>query len=214
MTIFGLGTAQFSEEYGGADPAVLDKAAELGVPLVDTAPTYGAAEFILGRLLESETAEHWHPEVVSKILPGDLAGWPGRDYASIVLSHDPMGVRFAEWCMMLDLAARVSQLTGFSARIEDDPAEFKRRVSLYMPEVVQVPYSIVDQRYHAMIHAFDRWGIEVHTRSVFARGEALKRGYSMRACMDVAKSVPSHACIIGCRTPEQLEECWRVWHEE
>ena len=60
MTRLGLGTVQFGQDYGianrdGRTPeaqvaAILARAAENGVSVLDTAPAYGEAEAVLGRV--------------------------------------------------------------------------------------------------------------------------------------------------------------------
>jgi aryl-alcohol dehydrogenase-like predicted oxidoreductase len=88
LSRIGLGTVQFGQDYGIANKggkiaqdeafAILKEAIDCGVPLLDTASSYGDSETVIGEFLK----ENPHPfQVVSKFSldtyrEGSLWGFP------------------------------------------------------------------------------------------------------------------------------------------
>lgn len=192
----GLGTAQFGMEYGvsnrvGQTPpdevaAILGRALEAGVRIIDTAAAYGTAERVVG-----DTGLAGSFDVVTKTPPR-----PSADAGSCADGIEKALLRSLER-LGLDsvygfLVHAVTDLTG------DDGAEVAARlvslreqglvgrigVSVYSadeirlasdavaPEIVQLPLSVYDQRLLAdgTLARLVREGVEVHTRSALLQG--------------------------------------------
>jgi aryl-alcohol dehydrogenase-like predicted oxidoreductase len=212
----GLGTAQFGMSYGvsnsrGQIPAdearaILELAALQGVNVLDTAPTYGNCEEVLGRLLPKNHSfrimTKIHPIKSERITPLDAQ--TARDTFMKSLEHlkqtqvDSLLVHLVEDLfrpgaelligMMQDLKRqKLIQRLGISVYSEE---QVSRCLTLFRPDVIQVPLNVLDQRLLltgqlARLHAA---GIEVLARSVFLQGLLL---------MDTEKMKPHFAPAIG-----------------
>jgi aryl-alcohol dehydrogenase-like predicted oxidoreductase len=194
----GLGTAQLGLPYGvsnrGGQPseaaaaAILARALDRGVRTIDTAPAYGEAEALLGRLLPAEAGVR----IVTKTAP--LSGAEigaaecdavrrsaerslerlRRDRLDALLVHHgsdlalPGGERLAGALAELRDAGLVRRL-GASVydRAELDAA--RERLPL---DLVQLPLNAFDQRLlrDGTLEQLRREGIEVHVRSAFLQG--------------------------------------------
>ena len=186
-----LGTAQFGLAYGlnneagqptpAAVAEVLAAARAAGLTLLDTAAAYGNSEARLGEILE-EDADF---EIITKLPAGPPAEVAQHLAASLarlrrtrlygVLFHafGPLQTEPAAW-----LALQAARAAGQVARIG---------VSLYHPHeaewllaqdwdvnLVQVPYSVLDQRFAAVLPRLAARGVEVHVRSAFLQGLLLR----------------------------------------
>jgi len=187
----GLGTVQFGIDYGisnvtgqvqGSEiSAILATASEAGVRVLDTAASYGAAEQALGRALQP--AHRF--DIVTKTLPlshgleaveqraRQSLEYLGRP-ADAILVHaaqdlkGPDGPRL--WALLQRLRDEsLFKRIGISAYVSDTPVELAR---LYRPDLMQVPFSILDQRLkqNGDLAALKQLGIEIHVRSIFLQG--------------------------------------------
>lgn len=184
----GLGTAQFGYAYGisntvGQVPltevqAILARAAEAGVALLDTAANYGQAEQVLA---QCDTGAF---RVVSKTI-SVKAGIPAviararqsaRDLGRLdmLLVHavsDLLGPAGDElWRALQGLKDEgVAQAIGISAYVASDPVGLARR---FRPDVMQVPFSLLDQRLlrDGSLMRLKDLGVEIHARSLFLQG--------------------------------------------
>ena len=187
----GLGTAQFGLDYGvsnagGRTPApeaaaILARAAEAGVGVVDTASAYGEAEAVLGPALPRPCPFL----VVTKV--GGVADDDaleaqaraslermGVDHAYACLLHsagDLDGQRgVALWARLRRLQARgLFRKIGVSAYASDDPVRLARQ---WKPDLMQLPVSLLDQRLIAegALPRLADLGVEIHLRSIFLQG--------------------------------------------
>ena len=85
---------------------------------------------------------------------GDLTGADGQAY----------------WKALLDLReAGIFRRIGISAYVADDPAML---AAWFKPDVMQVPFSLLDQRLLAdgSLARLQQLGVEVHARSLFLQG--------------------------------------------
>lgn len=194
----GLGTVQFGMPYGATNAAgipdlsavreILAIARNANVDLVDTAASYGAAEQVLGDLLPDE----WSPRLVTKAPPlGDgpitraaLAGVRDGVLRSIErLGHRPL------YAVLVHHAGDIlkrggDRLIRTVGRLKEEGSTEKIGVSVYGgeeldaalarfdPDIVQLPYSLCDQRLHHSGHlrTLHDSGIEIHARSIFLQG--------------------------------------------
>ncbi|MEJ1968779.1 MAG: aldo/keto reductase [Rhizomicrobium sp.] len=188
----GLGTVQFGQAYGvsnatgqvppGEIAAILRRAAEAAVGVLDTAANYGEAETVLGGLA-SLTAPF---RLVTKTallrngLDAVIAGARrsvrtlGRKPVDLLLVHAATdlagGAGDALWKELL--ALRDEGLfggIGISAYVADDPLALARR---FKPAAMQLPVSMLDQRLirSGALAAIKDLGVEIHARSLFLQG--------------------------------------------
>ena len=191
MTTLTLGTASLGMPgYGVASRHalapdesrfLLQRAAEEGLGL-DTAAAYGNAEALIG-----ESRVGGAPMVTTKLLPG-LAAHPSLLPALIerevrasraalrwggpltVLFHtpvhgsDPRYVDALRHCKDLGLCDRI----GTSVYAPEDLVAL-----VPMQDVVQVPYSVLDRRFEALLLARAPSGLAVQVRAPFCQGLAL-----------------------------------------
>ena len=191
LTRLGLGAAQFGLDYGvsnrrGRTPeaevaAILNRAAEAGLGVIDAAAAYGDAERVLGAALPRPCPFLVVTKISSAAGPDDVEtearaslGRMGLDHAYGLLLHsagDLEGPRGVEvWARMRRLqAAGLFRKIGVSAYASDDPVRLARR---WKPDLMQLPVSLLDQRL-IVEGALDRladMGVEIHLRSIFLQG--------------------------------------------
>jgi len=189
----GLGTVQFGLDYGISNEIgqtheaevarILADADRLGLRVLDTAPSYGEAEQVLGRALPAGCEF----DIVTKTRPGAAAG---------------VTADFEESCRLLKrpnlygiLVHRAGDLLGAEGgRLMDHLIELKQSgrvrkigVSVYTGgqidalldrftiDLIQVPINVFDQRLICSGHLrkLKEEGIEIHARSVFLQGVLL-----------------------------------------
>lgn len=207
----GLGTAQFGLDYGitndrGRSPenevlAILETAARQGVSMLDTAPTYGEAEAVLGRTLPvpcpfaivtktprisrmtvGEAVEH-----VDSTFRQSLTAL-NRPRVDGLLVHDaddlcgPAGA--AVWSRMC--ALRDEGLVGKLGVSVYTGAQVDAVLERYPIDVIQVPFNALDHRLVASGHLnrLARQGVEIHARSLFLQGLLISPDRLPAACAD------------------------------
>jgi len=188
----GLGTVQFGQAYGvsnarGQVPrdevaAILRRAAEAGLSVLDTAAGYGDAETVLGSL-SPLTAPF---RLVTKTIPlrHGLDAVVARARQSVeTLARQPVDLLLvhsaadllapagdALWGALLGLRGEgLFCGIGISAYVADDPAMLAER---FQPDAMQVPFSLLDQRvlHSGALARIKDLGVEVHARSLFLQG--------------------------------------------
>jgi aryl-alcohol dehydrogenase-like predicted oxidoreductase len=194
-----LGTVQFGLDYGIANAhgqvaptevaSILALAQQMGIRTLDTAINSGQSESVLGQCGIAE----W--QVVTKLpaLPeamGDVAGWVqthmrqslarlGVASVHAVLLHRPQDLLGAQGRALLS-GLKDLQLQGLAAKMGISvysPEELEVFFGFHRFDIVQAPFSILDQRLQssgwlAKLHAM---GVEVHTRSAFLQGLLLMK---------------------------------------
>ncbi|HIF58268.1 MAG TPA: aldo/keto reductase [Rhodospirillales bacterium] len=189
-----LGTAQFGLDYGIANKIgrvqkagaaeILELAKSLCIDTLDTATAYGESEKALG----SVGVEGW--QVISKLsaLPVDIVdvdGWiEGQVYDSCqrlkvdnlygLLLHRPVQLVEARGEEIRNALYKLKQ-NGWVKKIGVsvyEPAELDPIFSMMKVDLVQAPFSIVDQRLaeSGWIKRLQDKGCELHVRSVFLQG--------------------------------------------
>lgn len=194
----GLGTAQFGMDYGisnrrGRLPTeiigkILAIANKAGVSTLDTAPSYGDSELLLGDMLPQPNGF----KIVTKTLP--IVG-------AVVTENDAYAVLTAacESCRRL----RVASLHGLLVHsVRDvllpggkmivsalqelkqkgiikkagisvyDAEEIDAVLKIFVPDLVQLPVNVLDQRLIRSGHLahLKDLGVEIHARSIFLQG--------------------------------------------
>lgn len=189
MTIekLGLGTVQFGQAYGisntrGQVPlrdarAILARAAEAGIKLLDTAANYGDAEDVLAKSgtsafrVVSKTIhlKHGLDTVLARVRQS-----AAKLNADTVLVHAASDLKGADgealWAGLQRLRADgVVRRIGISAYVADDPVALAER---FGPDAMQLPFSLLDQRLLAdgSLDRLKERNVEIHARSLFLQG--------------------------------------------
>lgn len=194
----GLGTVQFGLDYGisnagGMTPIsqvseILKFAAKSGVNLIDTAPSYGQSEAVIGRSMQ---ISHTY-KIVTKINPlsrvvvdsETLSNIEHDFYSSLVrlktdniyglLFHNANDLRkkgidkVFNFLLSLKQQGLIKKI-GISIYDEDQIDYVLARFKI---DLIQVPINLFDQRLHrsgVLKKLFDK-NIEVHARSTFMQG--------------------------------------------
>ncbi len=196
-----LGTVQFGLPYGMLRPAtrvadsevaaILGRAWEAGVDLLDTAAAYGDAERVIGAL----RAPREKFSIVSKTLPLNLSRIDCKDIDRVMAR-----VRESLRLLQIDrldglLVHSVNDLTvpggddllASLLKLKSEGTVRQLGISIYDPDalrallhlpldLVQLPCNVFDQRFGqaGLIDELATHGIEVHARSVYLQGLLLK----------------------------------------
>jgi len=198
MSEMVLGTAQFGMDYGinnkrGKIPEkeafeMLRYAQNHGIAVLDTAPAYGNSEEIIGRfigktgsdigVISKSTAPN--PEEVERQFAGSLKQLRlSRLYGYLVHSFQHYIDDGRIWDALTGIrsSGRVRKI-GFSLYY---PSELDILIKRNVPfDMVQVPYSIMDQRFSDYFPALKARGVEIHVRSVFLQGLLLKDASTLK----------------------------------
>lgn len=184
-----LGTVQFGLDYGISNtrgqvpPAevaqILARAAEAGIDTLDTAYAYGASEQVLGQTLQQLATpmrlvtkfpvlpEPSSPEAVWAESCRRLHGYPVYGY----LLHNYHSFRerleLVDFLQALKARGEV-QRTGFSVYQPQELEEILAKGLRF--ELIQLPYSVLDQRFAPFFPRLRELGVEIHTRSAFLQG--------------------------------------------
>ena len=182
-----LGTVQFGLDYGisnegGQTPSeevsrILHIAHENGIDVLDTAFLYGESEQVLG---EQKLKNHF--KIVSKFpavenetelnefFQKSLARLDQKSlYAYIAHQPNLLLNRPNIWKGLIGLKEQgLVQKIGFSVY---EPAEINAlHKAGFTPDLVQVPFSFLDQRFTETLKDLHQEGTEIHTRSTFLQG--------------------------------------------
>ncbi|MFH1386140.1 MAG: aldo/keto reductase [bacterium] len=192
MNRITLGTAQFGFDYGinnqrGKVPIddvfkILDVAAQAGVNTLDTAALYGESEAVIGKYIK---ANKKYFSIISKA--GNVSATEVK--AIIQTSLDTLGVDSfygylihnyqyhidnpGLWPQLVELRklGRIKKI-GLSIYSPDElDVLLEQGINL---DIVQVPYSVFDQRFGPYFEKLHGLGIEINVRSVFLQGIAFR----------------------------------------
>jgi aryl-alcohol dehydrogenase-like predicted oxidoreductase len=180
----GLGTVQFGQAYGVSNThgqvsrddvaAILARAAAAGVTVLDTAANYGEAEGVLAAM--NVTPFRVVTKTISVKNGVDAVVARARQSAA-ALKADTLLVHAAGdlaeaalWPALQVLKADgIFRHIGISVYVADNPARMAER---YCPDVMQLPFSLLDQRLlrDGTLARLQELGVEVHARSLFLQG--------------------------------------------
>ncbi|MDX2064064.1 MAG: aldo/keto reductase [Bacteroidia bacterium] len=184
----GLGTAQFGLPYGISNVhgqlaaptvfSILDRARSEGVGLLDTAAAYGASESVLGQYPQLDQFR-----IVTKLRPLNTSAPDLQKelQASLGRLQQPSvyGYLFHRTEDVLEQPHRWQTLqtlkaNGLIAKLGLSvyaPEQIEAAWSLNIePDLLQIPYSLFDQRFEALLPVVAEKGVEIHARSVFLQG--------------------------------------------
>lgn len=192
----GLGSVQWGMPYGIANrhgqpdqdvvAALVHRAAVAGIDVIDTAHEYGEAETRLGRpdtvpagirlITKTAVAREANADRVAVAEAGFAASLQrlGRPAVAGLLMHDgdfllaADGERLWAWMQQQRAAGRAEKI-GVSVY---QPEALDRILDRHALDIVQVPFSIYDQRFarHGLFDRLRAKGVEVHIRSSFLQG--------------------------------------------
>lgn len=179
-----LGTVQFGLDYGVSNKQgqthsnevgkILETAKLKGVDLIDTASAYGNAEVVLGQFDLSMF------KVVSKFMPSEKISLDTQLRGSLkklkidklygYLAHRPLSLlENNSWEALKDLKAH--GLVGKIGYSLNEPSELDVLLNRgYFPDIIQVPFNYLDNRFEKHMMELKDKGCEIHTRSTFLQG--------------------------------------------
>ena len=182
-----LGTVQFGINYGignstGKTPEhevskILDLAYQNGISLIDTAQAYGSSEKILGKyhqnrfktitklnsnLINKQATDSLIEESLKKLQVESIYG---------VLFHSILNLTNDQkiYKALLNFKSKnVVEKLGISATTIDEIEIYIEKFGL--PDILQIPYNIVDRRFKNILIDLHKQGVEIHSRSTFLQG--------------------------------------------
>lgn len=212
----GLGTAQFGMSYGISNRkgkisatearAILAAAGANGVEVIDTAAAYGDSEIAIRNALPAGHCFRIVTKLPSSRRTPDDAGAPtdarsalqrslrnlGQPRVYGFLVHDVRDLLTADGHALVETLRRLKQ-EGLVEKVGVSvytPTDIDRVLELFVPDIVQAPVSIFDQRLLASGHLaqLKYRGVEIHARSVFLQGLLLMDADAVPAfCAPVAE---------------------------
>lgn len=182
----GLGTVQFGIDYGisnhsGKTPEsevskILKYAAQQGISYLDTASIYGNSELVLGnnKLDNFKVVTKFMPLEKNQSLRDEFEKSTARLGVKKLygyLAHRPIDLvdNKSQWHMLQKLKEenKVSKI-GFSL---NEPSELTNLLAFgFQPDLIQVPYNLLDDRFEKQMILLKNQGCEIHVRSVFLQG--------------------------------------------
>jgi aryl-alcohol dehydrogenase-like predicted oxidoreductase len=209
----GIGTVQFGQAYGVSNSrgqvshaeaqAILARAAQAGIRVLDTAANYGEAEDVLASL---DTVPF---RIVTKTIAvknGVEAVVARARQSAETLKADTLLVHAAADLAEAALWPALQQLKtdgvfrqiGISTYVADDPAGLAAR---FRPDVMQLPFSLLDQRLlkDGTLARLKDLGVEIHARSLFLQGLLLMPPETVPAHLQAAAP---HLARLGARLAE------------
>ncbi|MBU1850359.1 MAG: aldo/keto reductase [Nanoarchaeota archaeon] len=185
-----LGTAQFGLDYGINNnkgqitkqeaQKILKFALEHKLNFIDTAQTYGDSELIIGEFILNNKTNF---KIISKFSTEKLSTklfdeslkrlHSNRMYGCLVHDFESFKKNPSTWTILRKLKKeqKVKKI-GFSLYY---PKEVEYLLERKIPfDIIQVPFSILDQRFNELFPLLKKKKIEIHVRSVFLQGLLFK----------------------------------------
>lgn len=183
-----LGTAQFGMDYGinnqrGKIPEteifeILYEASRSGIDTLDSAYAYGDSEAVIGSFIRESKTDF---KIVSKSPKCDI------EETEIIFNSSlkRLGIRALYGYLIHDFAhyRKYPELWDIMGDLKSRGKIEKIGFSLYFPseldyilenklniDIIQVPYSIFDQRFAQYFQELKNNDVEIHVRSVFLQG--------------------------------------------
>lgn len=180
-----IGTVQFGLDYGinnleGVTPIhevskILDFCREKGIDTLDTAYAYGDSENILGKIgvrdfniiskfpnANDISVRDYAYESLKRINIDCFMGYISHNAEILLKNHNL-------WYDLLELKeSGLVEKTGYSLY---EPRELEGLLKEnFIPDVIQIPYSIIDNRFSQYFSELNNYNVEIHTRSSFLQG--------------------------------------------
>ncbi len=176
----GLGTVQFGLDYGISNSGgktsfhevekILNYAKSIGIDTLDTASVYGTAEEIIGQFDLSQF------KVITKFIRGSVIEQYTQSLERLNLSaiyaflaHRPLELLDESiWENYIKIKDTGKLKVGYSL---NDLHELEQLLEQdRWPDIVQVPYNVLDRRFEKYFPILKEKGCEIHTRSTFLQG--------------------------------------------
>jgi aryl-alcohol dehydrogenase-like predicted oxidoreductase len=190
-----LGTVQFGIQYGISNTygvpsdseleSIFSVASDLGIQQLDTAKAYGNAEERIGKLSNSKfyiitkfpnidsekDLEIALSESLQKLNVSSIYGYLAHN-ADVLIQNPSL------WNVLLEEKneGKIKKI-GYSLYT---PEQLERLLDLNcIPDLVQLPYSILDRKFEKQLSIFKQLETEVHVRSVFLQGLYFMNPYKL-----------------------------------
>lgn len=181
-----LGTVQFGIQYGISNThgvpsdselkSIFSVANELGIQHLDTAKAYGTAEERIGKWSDNkfkiitkfpkvdsnEMLEEALSESLLKLKVDSIYGYLAHN-ADVLIEHPEL------WKTLLE-AKQLGKIKKIGYSLYT-PEQLETLLEMNcVPDLVQLPYSILDRKFEEQLQVLKEIGVEVHVRSVFLQG--------------------------------------------
>lgn len=181
----GIGTVQFGLDYGISNQdgktsfeeakEIIFLAKKKNIQVIDTAFAYGESEAVLGDIgikefnvvtkFKASEPVHILEQFNTSLLrlrQRSVYGLLSHNVSDIVLNK-------SNWQTLLELKEKkVVKKIGFSFNKE---AEIEQVLKVnIIPDIIQIPFNILDQRFISIANYFKKKGAEIHSRSSFLQG--------------------------------------------
>ena len=199
----GIGTVQFGLNYGINNKTgkpdgrevreIIELAARNGLNLLDTAADYGDSENIIGDIV-GDGADF---AIVTKVSRQSTPSKSLHESLKRLKRKNVYGLLIHDFDQFLSNGQIASELQT----VRDDGLVEKIGFSLYLPdqleilldkdvdfELIQVPYSILDQRFEPYFSLLKARGVEIHVRSVYVQGLVFMKTASMKSFFEPVKA--------------------------
>jgi aryl-alcohol dehydrogenase-like predicted oxidoreductase len=210
----GLGTVELGLNYGIKKPDnfskpdekhsiyLLHKAADMGINLFDTAPSYGNSEELLGKafanrencIIATKINIPSKSENIEKFIQSSLAQSCNklqRKYLDIVQVHNATSNTFsnADLFEILKKEKQKGNIRLIGASVYE-PENALAAINSRMIDVLQVAYNVLDQRMdEKILDKAKSKGIGITSRSVFLKGVLTERvKYLPKSCEPLKKA--------------------------
>ena len=198
----GLGTVQFGMDYGINNTkgkvlkeeafAILKLAWNNGIDMLDTSALYGESEYVIGQFLKENNMPF---KVISKLPPCDAYDIENRFSESLKkLNKESL---YGYLVHHFDFFRGNRHIWDFLQKAKLQKKVDKLGFSLYYPQeveyliredvefdMVQVPFSVFDQRFSGALKVLREGNVEIHVRSVFLQGLVFKNALTMHGIFE------------------------------
>lgn len=180
-----IGTAQFGLKYGINNKTgkvdtneiikILNTCKKNNIQYFDTAHSYGDSEKILGQYFSNKEIISKFPEVQNKnelikIFYETLSNI-GQDKLYGYLAHNPKSIieNSEIWEQLLEFkTSGLVRKIGYSLY---EPVDLEKLLEKNkIPDIIQIPYSILDNKFDNYLKYLKKINVEIHVRSIFLQG--------------------------------------------
>ncbi len=189
MSKLALGTAQFTMSYGVANRRnfipldelylILEEAYRNNIRLIDTSPLYGNTEAVLGEICSTKNLSFSiisklpfinHLSDIDFLILSTLKNLKLKVLEGYLIHHFSLFLEKPNiWNYLLFFKKKgLIKKLGFSIYHPYEWQEITKRDII--PDLIQIPLSIFDQRFMEFIPEMISLGVEIHVRSVFLQG--------------------------------------------
>ncbi len=183
----GIGTVQFGVNYGIANQIgqtseseahlILDTAQNIGIDCIDTAFGYGNAEQVLGRY-KKITSFNTISKFIDVLDPRSLIAQFEQTIFNLnvsklygYLAHRPF--QLLEYPILWETLLTMKQQgkfdkIGYSLNTVGELEMLLEKEII--PDLVQIPFNFIDQRFKPYFSELKKYNCEIHTRSTYLQG--------------------------------------------